>query len=170
MHHGQPFSSFQPGHYATQAGGGAGGSGSRRASLSRDELLHAVAMVGAVLGAADEARFALEHRPVGVRAAQLPDREVIDSLAYLHVDLAIREDDVGVVAAGGRPRFETREEGGPPLPRDVVNGTTGIDEIEWAQRNVAGRVTAEPTYAHPVRAREPLGLAQAGRRHVEARH
>jgi len=65
---------------------------------------------------------------------------------------------------------KTGEEVRPPVPRNVVDGATRVDEIERASGNVAGGVTAHPADPDPMRACEPLRLLQAGRRHVQAGH
>ncbi len=124
---------------------------------ARDELLHAMAMDRPVLVAVGDPLLASQNGPVWVERSQLSRREVVDPLAFLHVDGAIGEDDVGVEAMPPRDGLEPGDEFGPHGPRHVVDGAARVDEIEalleQGQRVQAADVATHPAHPHPSAAR-----------------
>ena len=83
---------------AARRGAGGSRSSARAPRRSGDQLLHAVAVRRVVLGALDPRLLAPDDQPVGVGLSQLAGSEVVDDLTLLHVDLAVGEDEMGVVA------------------------------------------------------------------------
>src|SRR5262249_5669905 len=68
--------------------------------------------------------------PVRVGGTELTGAEVIDALVPLHVDLAVREDEMGVDADGTRGGFDPRQKSGPEPTRHVVDSAARVHEIE----------------------------------------
>src|SRR5256886_9703100 len=107
--HEQLFRSLEPNHYAIRLfhadrRGNRTGSAPGRADRPGDELLHAVTMRDAVLGTGDQHRLAPEKQPVAVGAGQLALGKGIDPPALLHLDGAVRADDLGLPPTLARAR------------------------------------------------------------------
>src|SRR5947208_412763 len=96
----------------------------------RQEALDAVMVGDAIARAGDVVLLAAKHAPVAVGPLQLPRREVVDDLALLRVDGAVREHDEAVVAPRRGEALEPGEQAHPQGARHVMDGATGVDETE----------------------------------------
>src|SRR6266542_317616 len=128
----------------------------------RQEALDAVMVGDAVPGAGDVVLLAAKHAPVAVGPLQLPRREVVDDLALLRVDGAVREHDEAVVAPRRGEALEPGEQAHPLGARHVMDGATRVDETEGTVAGHVCHVPLDPPHLDAPLLREPLRLAEAG--------